>query len=238
MSSSIISVIIPHYNHARVLGRALESVMGQSRKDIEIIVVDDDSEEAQKEYLRKEIMPKFTQVKFVFVEHAGASAARNRGFKESKGEYVIFWDADIVGQPEMLAKMKKALDEHPEASYAYSSFKFGWKKFVCGQFDAERLKQVNFITTTSLIRRAHFSSFDETLKKFQDWDLWLAMLEQGHIGVWVSEILFNIAPKGTMSQWLPSFLYRFPWLPLPAIEKYFYWKAIVQKKHGINANSH
>lgn len=237
MSNSIISIIIPHYNRARVLGRALESVAGQrffglqpQNDSLEIIVVDDGSEEAHKEYLRKEIVPKFPQVKFVFVEHAGAATARNRGFKESGGQYVIFWDADIVGQLEMLAKMKKALDEHPEASYAYSSFKFGWKKFVCGPFDAERLKQMNFITTTSLIRREHFPGFDELLKKFQDWDLWLAMLEQGHIGVWVPEILFHIAPKGTMSQWLPSFVYRFPWLPLPAVKRYFYWKKIVQKK--------
>lgn len=237
MSSQTISVIVPHYNHARVLARALESAVGQSQKDIEIIVVDDCSEEVQKEYLREKIMPKFPQVKFVFVEHAGAAAARNCGFKESKGEYVIFWDADIVGQLEMLAKMKKALDEHPEASFAYSSFKFGWKKFACGAFDAERLKQLNYITTTSLIRREHFPGFDESLKKFQDWDLWLTMLDQGHKGIWVSEVLFRIAPKGTMSQWLPSFVYHFTWLPLPAIKKYFYWKSVVQKKHVINADS-
>ncbi|MBI5022804.1 MAG: glycosyltransferase family 2 protein [Candidatus Magasanikbacteria bacterium] len=233
-----ISVIIPNYNHAYVLMRALESVAGQNRKDIEIIVVDDGSDETQKEHLRKKIMPQWPQVKFIFSSHAGAATARNSGFRESIGEYVIFWDADIAGQPDMLAKMKKALDEHPEASYAYSSFKFGWKKFVCGQFDAERLKQMNFITTTSLIRREHFPGFDESLKKFQDWDLWLTLLDQSHIGVWVPEVLFHIALKGTMSQWLPSFVYHFPWLPLSAIKKYFYWKTIVQKKHGINANSH
>lgn len=238
MSILVISVIIPHYNKTRVLTRALESVIGQSWKDIEIIVVDDGSDEAQKKYLRQEITARFPGVKFIFSEHAGAAAARNRGFRESSGQYVIFWDADIIAQPEMLAKMKKALDEHPEASYAYSSFKFGWKKFVCGPFDAERLKQMNFITTTSLIRREHFPDFDETLKKFQDWDLWLTMLEGEHTGVWVPEVLFRVAPKGTMSRWLPSFLYRFSWLPLPAIKKYFYWKAIVQKKHGINAGSH
>ena len=177
-------------------------------------------------------------MKFSFAEHGGASAARNRGFGESNGQYVIFWDADIVGAPKMLDKMKKALDEHPETSYAYSSFKFGWKKFVCGQFDAERLKQMNFITTASLIRREHFPGFDKSLKKFQDWDLWLTMFDKGHAGVWVPEVLFHIAPKGTMSQWLPSFMYYFSWLPLPAIKKYFYWKAVVQKKHGINAGSH
>lgn len=239
MSSTIISVIIPHYNHASILGRALESVVGQRffglrpQNDTEVIVVDDGSDETQKEYLRQEIMPRFPQVKFIFSEHMGAAAARNRGFKDSSGQYVIFWDADIVGRPEMLAKMKKALDVHPEASYAYSSFKFGWKKFFCGPFDAERLKQMNYITTTSLIRREHFPEFDESLKKFQDWDLWLTMLKQGHIGVWTPEVLFQVAVKGTMSQWLPSFMYHFPWLPLPAVKKYFYWKSVVRKKHGM-----
>jgi len=261
MSNPLISIIIPHFNHAKELQENLESVFGQTLlchpegaqrpkdpvheavgilrsaqndKKVEVIVVDDGSDEKQKKYLQKKIMPQFSQVNFIFAEHRGAAAARNRGFLESVGQHVIFWDADIVAQPEMLAKMKKALDEHPAASYAYSSFKFGWKTFECGAFDADRLRQVNFIHTTTLIRREHFPGFDESLKKFQDWDLWLTMLEQGHVGVWVPEILFQIKQtSGTMSRWLPSFIYKFPWLPLPALKKYFYWQKIVRAKHGI-----
>ncbi len=261
MSNPLISIIIPHYNHAKELQKTLESVFGQTvlchpnpaaaregsrgfkdgilrsaqnDKQIAVIVIDDGSDEKQKEYLRKKIIPRFSQVKFIFAEHRGAAAARNRGFQESTGQYLIFWDADIVAQPEMLEKMKKALDEYPEASYAYSSFKFGWKTFECGLFDGERLKKVNYITTTSLIRREHFPGFDESLKKFQDWDLWLTMLGKGHEGVWVPEVLFQIKQtSGTMSRWLPSFLYHFPWLPLPALKKYFYWQKIVQNKHRL-----
>lgn len=205
---------------------------------MEAIVVDDGSDNAQKEYLRKEIVPQFPQVKFIFSEHGGASAARNRGFKESSGQLVIFWDADIVGQPNMLAKMKKALDKHPEASYAYSSFKFGWKKFVCGPFDAQKLQSANFITTTSLIRREHFPGFDKSLNKFQDWDLWLTMLTQGHIGIWVPETLFQIInTKGAMSQWLPSLAYQIPWRWLgwqpTAINRYEKATAGIKAKHGL-----
>lgn len=233
MPSPSISIIIPHYNQSRLLALTLESVSEQN--DVkEMIVVDDGSEKSHISYLSFHLSPRFPQVRFIFTEHQGASGARNRGFRESNGQYVIFWDADIVARPEMLAKMKKALDEHPEASYGYPSFKFGWKTFECGPFVAEKLKQNNFIHTTALIRREHFPGFDESLEKFQDWDLWLTMLEQGHIGVWAPETLFQIKQtSGTMSRWLPSFVYYFPWLPLPALKRYFYWRKIVQKKHGI-----
>ena len=109
-------------------------------------------------------------------------------------------------KPGMLSKMSKALDEHPNISYVYSSFKFGWKKFKLWEFDAARLRQMPYIHTTSLIRREHFPGFDPNLKRLQDWDLWLTMLEQGHVGQWISEVLFEVKAGGTMSSWLPSFL--------------------------------
>ena len=69
-----------------------------------------------------------------------------------------------------------------------------------------------YIMTTSLIRAKDFPGFDESLKKFQDWDLWLTMLEQNKTGVWVPEILFSVAPrKSGMSSWLPSFVHKIPW---------------------------
>lgn len=238
MSSSPVSVIIPHYNHAKELQETLKSVFGQTMRDrLEIIVVDDGSGKSQILNLKSKILPWYPRVKFIFAEHQGASAARNRGFRESAGDYVIFWDADLVAKPEMLEKMLKVLGEHPAASFVYSSFKFGWKTFKCGPFDAEKLKKNNYITTTSLIRREHFPGFDEALKKFQDWDLWLTMLEQGHQGYWLDEVLFVVQPRrGGMSAWLPSFVYRFPWLPIPALKRYNYWKNIIQDKHHLVKN--
>lgn len=234
MSTSLISVIIPHYNHSEELQKTLGNIFNQTLKNIEVIIVDDGSDLSHIARFKLEILPKFPRANFIFTEHQGAAAARNRGFKESKGDKVIFWDADITADLVMLEKMCQALQNNPEAAYAYSSFNFGWKKFECGEFDAEKLKKVNYIHTTALIRRENFIKFDESLKKFQDWDLWLSLLERGKKGIWVPEILFTVKPRKTgLSSWLPSFIYHFPWLPIPALKKYNYWKKIVQEKHKI-----
>ncbi len=229
-----ISVIIPTYQHGDTIEVCLLSLFAQTFKDFEIIVVNDGSTDNTTEVLEKHK----NRVKVLNQENLGAPAARNRGFRESTGEFVIFCDADVKAKPEMLAKMLEALKRHPEASYAYSSFMWGRKKFGLHEFNGEALKKMNYITSTSLIRRAHFPGWDENLKKFQDWDLWLTMLEQGHIGVWVPEFLFTIKPRRTgYSSWLPSFMYKIPWELLgwapKAIKKYNEALKVIKEKHHL-----
>jgi hypothetical protein len=113
---------------------------------------------------------------------------------------------------------------------------WGKKKFSLHEFDGEALKKMNYITSTTLIRRAHFPGWDEKLKKFQDWDLWLTMSKQGHAGVWIPELLFTVKPRRTgISSWLPSFMYKIPWHRLgwmpKTIRKYNEALKIIKKKH-------
>ena len=128
--------------------------------------------------------------------------------------------------------------EHPEASYVYCNYFFGWKKMPSIAFDIELLREQNFIMTTSLMRREVFPGFDESLKRFQDWDLWLTMLEQGHTGVCISEFLFRVIPhRGGISSWLPRCAYKKPWRSLPfirsCVKRYDDARAVVMKKHGL-----
>src|SRR3989338_8998805 len=111
--------------------------------------------------------------------------------------------------------MLHILEAHPKSAYVYSSFKFGWKAFDNLPFNPERLRQMPFIHTTSLIRRECFPGFDETMTRFQDWDIWLTMLEAGHTGYW-----------------LPSFMYRLPW-KLPAVRRYEEAVARIKEKHHL-----
>jgi len=230
----LISVIIPVYRHSAELKKTLASVCGQSYAPIEIIVVDDGN------YPAINISSDDSAVRVLCVrqDHAGASAARNRGFREAKGEYVIFWDADIVGEPDMLSKMHNALQQHPQASYAYSNFYFGMKAMPARVFSADTLRRVNYITSTSLIRREHFIPWDETIKKFQDWDLWLTMAADGYSGVWIPEYLFRIYPRRAgISHWLPRFAYHAPWRWWPGIrskvKEYEAARSIIEKKHHL-----
>ncbi len=230
----MISIIIPIYNSAKNLSATLAAIFHQTYQDVEIIIVNDGSTDA----IEGALAPYKDRITYITQERRGRCAARNVGFRASKGEYVIFLDAAAVMQSSMLATLMDALEKNLDCSFAYSSFKWVWKTFSSFVYDPDRLKKMNYIHTSALIRREHFPGFDEKIEKFNDWDLWLTMLEHGYTGVYVPQVLFTVKPHGaTVSAWLPSFMHRLPWrqfsIRIPAIEKYEKWKQIVMEKHGL-----
>ncbi len=234
---SLISVIIPVYNHAHSLERSLFSLYKQTYRPIEVVIVDDGSTDNFKETadkIQKNDWIQNLSIKIIRQENQGAATARNRGLSEANGDYVIFWDADTIGTEQMLEKMLAALELNLAAGYAYSQYRFGWKKMKGRSFDAVSLKQNNYIDTTSLIRKAAVVPFDKSIKRFQDWDLWLTMLEKKQIGIFVPEVLFRKIVRGRkgISNWLPSFFYRLPW-KTKAVREYEAARQAVLDKHSI-----
>jgi glycosyltransferase involved in cell wall biosynthesis len=233
----MISIIIPVYNQAKKLILALDSLNAQTYTDYEVIIVNDASVDGVEGLFSTYYKNLNTSNKYQFINQAnqGAPAARNRGLEEAYGEYLLFCDADAVLRTDALEIMINTLSNRPDVSYVYSSFYWGKKLFTVGEFDADKLRTGPYIHTMSLIRRSDFPSvgWDIKIKKLQDWDLWLTILEQGHYGLWINQILFTIAPGGTISSWLPSFAYSL--LPfLPSVKKYKAAVAIVKNKHGLN----
>ncbi|MBU1180228.1 glycosyltransferase family 2 protein [Patescibacteria group bacterium] len=231
----MISIIIPLYNKEKTIKRCIESILSQTYRDLEIIVVDDGSDDGGAEEARK-----FGDKIKVFSEgkNYGANWARNYGAHKAGGNYLFFCDADVILRNDALEKLKKALGKDSSGSYAYSGFKLGWKIFKSRAFDAEELKKRNYISTMSLIRRGDFPGFDEQLKKFQDWDLWLTMLEQGKRGIFVDEILFYAKPsRHGKSKWFPRFFYKIPWkklgIRIGALEKYEEALKKIRDKHSL-----
>lgn len=245
--NNLISIIIPAYNKAEEIAAVLASILSQTYKNYEVIIVNDGSTDGTArvlEKLKRKFWERKIRCKIIQQNNQGANAARNRGAEEVKGEFIIFWDADIVATPEMLEKMYTALQNNSQApqdkstgqaSYAYSSFVHGKKKFKLWPFDAEKLKQMPYIHSTSLIRREHFVPWDTEIKRLQDWDLWLTLLKRGRTGVWVPEFLFTVqTAHGTISHWLPKFAYKFmPWLK--EVKKYKEAVEVIKKKHQLNS---
>ncbi|PYX11479.1 MAG: hypothetical protein DMG84_23855 [Acidobacteria bacterium] len=95
--SGLVSVIIPCYNQAHFLHEAIESVLAQSYPNFEIIMVNDGSTDSTADVVRR-----YSPVRYVYQENAGLSSARNTGLKKSRGEYVVFLDADDRLLPEAL----------------------------------------------------------------------------------------------------------------------------------------
>ncbi|MDD3905603.1 MAG: glycosyltransferase family 2 protein [Candidatus Omnitrophica bacterium] len=105
-----VSVIVPTYNRAGALPRAMKSVIEQNRNDIEIIIIDDNSSDNTPDVIRN--MPD-KRIKYIGrSENGGVSAARNDGIRIAKGEYIAFLDSDDIWAPGKLEAQLKILDEN------------------------------------------------------------------------------------------------------------------------------
>ena len=228
----MISIIIPVYNQADKLKACLQSIRRQTYEYYEVIVVNDGSKDGSAAVAEANGLGLGYRFELISQENKGANAARNTGARNAKGEFLLFCDADLILEPPLLTSMLDALNSNPQASYAYSSFRYGRKIFKLWPFDTDRLLEMPYIHTSSLIRTDSFPGFDEDIKRLQDWDLWLTMLEKRQIGVWIDQILFTVQPGGSMSKWLPKFAYKaFPFLP--SVKKYRQAVAAVKRKHNI-----
>jgi phosphatidylinositol alpha-1,6-mannosyltransferase len=233
----LVSVVIPAYNRVHLLKKTLESLVHQTYRYMEVIVVDDGSKEDVASVVagfKDRLSIRFERLS----QNQGAPVARNRGFALSRGEYVLFLDADATLCRGALECFVVALREHLDVDVVYSAFRFGWKHFASREFGADALRQGNYIHTSSMLRRSAFPGFDERLTKFQDWDLWLTMSERGSKMLRVPYTLFRLRSGGTMSAWLPSFFHRLPWKQIgwmpAALTRYREAEVVVKKKHGID----
>lgn len=109
----LISVVIPAYNYAHLLPRALDSVLGQMTDDVELIVVDDGSRDNTAEVLA-DYAARHPQLRVIRQANAGAAAARNHGIREARGRYALLLDADDELLPEALATLRAVVNAQPQ----------------------------------------------------------------------------------------------------------------------------
>ena len=181
-----ISVIIPVFNGEATIGETIDSILNQTFKDIEIIIINDGSTDATLETIKK---ISDSRIKIFSYPNAGLSARRNRGIYQAKGEYISFIDADDLWTADKLELQWQALQKNPQAALAYSwtdyideSSKFlksGRRIKVNG--DAfSKLLVTNFLENGSnpLIRQQAMEKvggFDESLCAAEDKDMWLRL---------------------------------------------------------------
>jgi len=194
-SKDLVSVITPTYNCMDYLPEMIASVWAQDYKNLEVVIVDDGSTDKTVEYLIS-VDKKITKF-LTYKDRRGSNYARNQGFRISRGEFVLFCDADSVLRPNLVSAMKVQLEINSGAAYAYckyNSIDEETGKLVVvggGDWDANRLRQANYIDTMSLLRREEFVAFDEKVKRYQDYDLWLTLLDKGKTGTFVNQVLFD-----------------------------------------------
>jgi glycosyltransferase involved in cell wall biosynthesis len=194
-----VSVIIPVYNGARFLGRAIESVVSQTYPNWELIVVDDGSTD---ETLR--VLSAFgSRLQVIRQENLGQSVARNTGMQSARGEYIAFLDSDDMWDSEFLETMVSVASQHPQASVYYCSARLmDAEGRDLPQLTSACLAPTNLIYKTLLranflivgavlIRRSAILAvglFDPSLRAVEDWDLWLR-LARNHVFVGIPKCL-------------------------------------------------
>lgn len=110
----LISVIIPAYNYAHLLPRALESVLPQQTADVELIVVNDGSTDHTGAVLA-DYAARYARLRVIEQVNAGAAAARNHGIRVARGAYALLLDADDELTPDALATLRAVVAQHPAA---------------------------------------------------------------------------------------------------------------------------
>jgi glycosyltransferase involved in cell wall biosynthesis len=105
-----VTIVIPTYNRAHLVGHAIESALNQTYQNLEVFVVDDGSTDNTKEVVESY----GSRVKYIYQENAGPSAARNNGVRRSEAEFIGFLDSDDIYLPLKLEKQVAYLNTHPE----------------------------------------------------------------------------------------------------------------------------
>ena len=198
----VFSVVIPTYNRAELLPRSIESVLGQTFNDFELIVVDDGSTDST-----KEVVKSYEDNRIVYIKHSenwNGSAARNTGIKNSQGKYIAFLDSDDEWHPEKLELQFSQLQDRPDnwvANYCGTETRRNSKvvKVVSNwlSHDAKYEGQEDIIKglltlsgfvhggSTLAARRSVVESiggFDESFDRHQDIEFTIRLAKEGKIG--------------------------------------------------------
>ncbi|MGE0449780.1 MAG: glycosyltransferase family 2 protein [Vicinamibacterales bacterium] len=170
----LVSVVIPVFNAAQYLPQALESVLAQACPSLQLIVVDDGSEDGAADA----VAPFLDRVEYVRQPHRGIGAARNAGVERARGRLIAFLDADDLFTPHKLQVQLQHLEAHPDVDLVFGHV----EEFISDELDeVERRKlmlrtgpQPGYFAQAMLIRREAFDRvgpFEEGLREaeFLDW---------------------------------------------------------------------
>jgi len=212
-SDPLFSIIVPIYDiKPKVLKRCLMSLQDQDYLNKEIICVLD----GRNAELRR-VCHQY-DFKIIQIEHSGACAARNAGFKESNGEVVSFFNSDYVAKPGMLRMWVDALLDHPDCGFVYGGYEYASSRrwfYPSKQFDPYQLDVANYIDCGFPLWRKHVVDWDVNCKSLQDWDFWIRVVKKGVKGYYLGRDYSFIAepprPKGlsddSSSNWIERVTY-------------------------------
>lgn len=200
-TTPLVSVIIPCYNDGKYINEAVSSIYNQDYENLEIIIIDDGSDDNTKrilEGINKENLQIISQ------ENAGPSVARNRGINIAKGDYILTLDADDYFDSTFVSKAMGILKKNSKIGLVSCWLNIFIDKKIIGKFHHKGGNSDSLIFTNGAIGNALFrkqcwvdvNGYDELMRTgFEDWDFNISIVKEGweiHI---IEEELFNYRDK-------------------------------------------
>jgi glycosyltransferase involved in cell wall biosynthesis len=192
----LVSVVIPIFNYGLQFEKTLQSVFSSNYENIEIIIVNDGSTD---EYVLKKLesLKQIPNITVIDVENGGPSKARNIGIKSSKGDFILPLDADDQIDSTYIQSCVSVLKNNKNVSPVYCDTNHigeirGPEKRP--EWSMNRLLQGPFIVNCSMFHRKAFDEvggYDEELKGWEDYDLWIRMAKKGYEGKRIPKFLFT-----------------------------------------------
>lgn len=181
----LVSVVIPTYNRADIIDKAIDSVLDQTYKNLEVVVVDDGSTDNTEEVVRSLDDPRVRYIPLE--ENQGANVARNTGIKEANGEFIAFQDSDNVWDETKIEKQLKAYRNSPEDhkviyTIVHENLLGGGKIYLPEKWATPRngnilntLRKGSCVPTQVIFTKKSclekVGYFDEDFPRLQDWEL-------------------------------------------------------------------
>ena len=195
MTDPLVSCVVPVHNGERYLGEALDSIAAQTHRPIEIIVVDDGSTDGSAAVAGRHP----AAVRLHAQPNAGPAAARNRGLRDARGEYLAFLDADDLWHPEKLARQLARFRVRPELGFSVAHVENFWDPAFApaeGSPEASRLTRPvpGYVAPTLLARASVFAAvgdFSESRPHTSEPDWFLRAAERGVVGELIPDVLLR-----------------------------------------------
>ncbi len=202
-----VSVVIPTYNRADFVARAIESVLEQSYKPFEIVVVDDGSSDAT--YKKLQNYP----IRYIYQNNRGVSAARNKGIKAAKSEWIALLDSDDIWHKSKLLKQVAFHKNNPHILFSHTHER--WIRNGVEKKYSKRLKKPSgwcfwqnldackIACSSVMIHKSVFEDvglFDESLRVCEDYEMWLRISQKYEIGFLNEKLITKYAGHTQLSQ--------------------------------------
>ncbi|HVI51611.1 MAG TPA: glycosyltransferase [Candidatus Sulfotelmatobacter sp.] len=191
----LVTAVVANYNYADYVGKCLDSLLGQTWPQMEVIVVDDCSTDNSREVL-KTYEDRCTVI-YRPTNSGNPCHPHNEAIARGKGELVMYLDSDDWVAPTYVEECVKLLQRNPAASIAYpGTVTHGMAEEIrpAHPYDPHRLLTANFIPCCSVYRREMWDEvggYKDNVKGADDWNMWVAGASRGFLGVHLSRQMFH-----------------------------------------------